>query len=66
MFETMAILLKSAAHCSGEEREAMLLQWISIGPSQCEELVKVASQRPGGFVEPDDFAMFLKCPRRAW
>jgi hypothetical protein len=66
MFETMAILLSRAAHRSGEEREAMLLQWISVGPSQCEELVETVSRRRGKILDPDDFAMFLKCPRRGW
>ncbi len=64
MLEIMGLLLTRAAHCNAEERSAMLQRWTVDGPLQCSELIAEVAQRESKILDPDDFAMFLKCPRR--
>jgi hypothetical protein len=63
MLEMMGVLLTRAAHCSREERTAMFLRWEVDGPLQCSALIEKVAERDIKILAPDDFAMFLKCPR---
>lgn len=64
MLEMMGILLSRAAHCSGEQREAMFQRWVEQGPQQCSELIEQVEKRQVSILAPEDLrAMFLKCPR---
>ena len=63
MLEMMSILLSRAAHTSGEQRSAMFQRWEEQGPQQSNALIKEVEEREVKILAPDDFAMFLKCPR---
>lgn len=63
MIEMMGILLTRAAHSSAEQRTAMFQRWVEQGRPQCNALIKKVEEREVKILVPDDFAMFLRCPR---